>query len=109
MTGEAQPPTHSSAWSAGQVMDGSVRSTTVTVAEQLLDTPDRTDELRATGVPVLVAYGEADDAWPPAEQAGMATRLGADGVAIAGAGHSPAAELPDETAALLDRWWRTHA
>jgi pimeloyl-ACP methyl ester carboxylesterase len=79
------------------------------MAEQLLDTPDRTDDLRATGVPVLVAYGEADDAWPPAEQADMATRLGADAVAIAGAGHSPAAELPDETAALLDRWWRTHA
>ena len=27
--------------------------------------PDRTDALRAAGVPLLVAYGEADDAWPP--------------------------------------------
>ena len=37
--------------------------------------PDRTAELRAAGVPLLVAYGEHDDAWPPHVQAEMAERL----------------------------------
>jgi pimeloyl-ACP methyl ester carboxylesterase len=58
---------------------------------------------------VLVAYGAGDDAWLPAQQAAMARDLGAEVLEISGAGHSPAAELPDETAELLDAWWRRHA
>jgi pimeloyl-ACP methyl ester carboxylesterase len=79
------------------------------IAEHLLDCPDRSAELRAAGVPVLVAYGAGDDAWLPAQQAEMARDLGAEVVEIPGAGPSPAAELPDETAELLDTWWRRHA
>lgn len=67
--------------------------------------PDRTAALRATGVPVLVAYGEADDAWPPAEQAEMAARLGAAHAVIPGAIHSPAAQQPVATVEVLLRFW----
>jgi pimeloyl-ACP methyl ester carboxylesterase len=73
------------------------------MAEQLLVEPDATDELAALGVPVLVAYGDRDDVWPPELQAATAERLGARCVALAGVGHSPAADAPDQTvAALLD-------
>ena len=67
--------------------------------------PDRTDALRATGLPVLVAYGEHDDAWSPAVQAEMAVRLGAPTAVVAGAVHSPAVQQPAATArALVDFW-----
>jgi pimeloyl-ACP methyl ester carboxylesterase len=76
------------------------------MTDQLLTEPDRVAELRASGVPVLVVYGDADDAWPPAEQAEMAERLCAARVVIAGAVHSPAAEQPAATAAALVEFWR---
>lgn len=66
---------------------------------------DRTEELSRTGLPILVLYGESDDAWLPAVQAEMARRLGADHVVIAAAAHSPAVENPAATVrALLDFW-----
>ena len=66
---------------------------------------DRTDELARTGVPILVLYGESDDAWLPAVQAEMAQRLGAAHVVIPDAAHSPAVENPAATVrALLDFW-----
>lgn len=71
----------------------------------LLTEPDRVAELAATGVPVLVAYGEDDDAWPPTVQAQMAARLGAPVEVIAGAAHSPAAEAPAVIAAALLRFF----
>jgi pimeloyl-ACP methyl ester carboxylesterase len=67
--------------------------------------PDRTEELRATGVPVLVAYGEDDDGWPPAVQAGMAARLGAAHVILEGAVHSPAVQQPAATVRALLSFW----
>ena len=67
--------------------------------------PDRTAELRATGVPLLVAYGEEDDAWPPAVQAEMAERLGAAHAVVAGAVHSPAAQQPEATVKVLLDFW----
>jgi pimeloyl-ACP methyl ester carboxylesterase len=67
--------------------------------------PDRVDELKAAGVPLLVLTGEHDDAWLPAVQREMAERLGAPYEVIPGAIHSPAAEAPAETAAALVRWW----
>ncbi len=80
------------------------------IAEQLLDNADRTDELAAAGVPMLVAYGETDDAWPPATQAAMAARLGAGTAVIVGGGHSPAADRPEATAvALLEFWAKVDA
>ena len=78
----------------------------LTMGRQLLDEPDRTEELLAVGLPVQVVYGEADDAWPPSAQAEMARRLGARAVIIPRAAHSPAAERPEETAAVLAAFWR---
>jgi pimeloyl-ACP methyl ester carboxylesterase len=71
----------------------------------LVTEPDRVDELRATGIPVLVAYGEFDDAWSPATQAAMARRLGARNEVIAGAKHSPAIEATDATVKILADFW----
>lgn len=67
--------------------------------------PDRVAELAALGLPVLVTYGDADDAWSPAVQSAMALRLGARDVVIRGAAHSPAAESPAATARGLLRFW----
>jgi pimeloyl-ACP methyl ester carboxylesterase len=75
------------------------------LAEQLLDENDRTDELAAVGLPVLVAFGARDDAWPPALQRQMASRLDADLVVFADAAHSPAAECPEATAEALISFW----
>jgi len=75
------------------------------MARALLDTPDRTEELAKTGLPLLVAYGESDDTWTPAEQSRMAERLDARDEVIRGAGHSPAVEQPLATAALLTDFW----
>jgi pimeloyl-ACP methyl ester carboxylesterase len=73
--------------------------------EALISAVDQVDELAATGIPVLVAYGTDDDAWPPALQSEMARRLGAADVALEAAGHSPAATHPDATVAALVRFW----
>ncbi len=76
------------------------------IARQLLDYPDRTADLASvTGLPVLVSYGENDDAWPPDAQDLMAKRLGAQRVCIPGAAHSPAVEAPETTAAMLTSFW----
>lgn len=66
---------------------------------------DTTDELRATDVPVLVAHGDADEAWPQASQRDMAHRLGAEYAVIANAGHSPNLDNPNDTADLLSDFW----
>jgi pimeloyl-ACP methyl ester carboxylesterase len=72
----------------------------------LLTCPDRTQRLRrATDAPLLVVYGENDDAWAPAIQETMAERLDADRVCIPGAVHSPAVEAPETTASTLTRFW----
>ena len=76
-----------------------------TMGEQLVTAADETDELRAAGLPMLVAHGETDDAWPPAEQRDMAERLGASYVSIAGSVHSPACEAPDATVEALISFW----
>ena len=75
------------------------------MAEALLTEPDRVAELAATGVPVLVAHGEADNAWTPAAQADMAERLRARHEVIARSRHSPAIENPDDTVAVLLSFW----
>jgi pimeloyl-ACP methyl ester carboxylesterase len=76
------------------------------MGEALQTEPDRVAELRATGLPVLVAYGEGDDAWQPDTQADMAERLGARHEVIPGAAHSPAGEQPQHTARVLTDFWR---
>jgi pimeloyl-ACP methyl ester carboxylesterase len=77
------------------------------MARYLLTCPDRTPELAKLGEPpILVLYGENDDAWLPAVQERMARRLGAQRVCIPGAGHSPAIEAPETTASTLTAFWR---
>jgi pimeloyl-ACP methyl ester carboxylesterase len=71
------------------------------MGDALITEPDRVDELKATGIPCLVVYGEADDAWSPAQQAEMAVRLGCPVVVVPDAVHSPAAENPLVTAKAL--------
>jgi pimeloyl-ACP methyl ester carboxylesterase len=75
------------------------------MAEAMTTEPDRVAELAATGVPVLVAHGEADDAWSPADQADMARRLGARHEVVPHAIHSPAVENPLRTLEALDGFW----
>ncbi len=75
------------------------------MADAMTSEPDRVAELAATGVPVLVAHGVADDAWTPAAQADMARRLGARYAVIPGSIHSPAVENPPETLRLLLEFW----
>ena len=66
---------------------------------------DVVDALASTGVPILVAFGADDDGWPIDEQRAMADRLGAPVAVIEGAGHSPAAEQPEQTVAVLEKFW----
>jgi len=76
------------------------------MAGHLLSCPDRTAELAALEqLPKLVSYGEDDDAWPPDIQDLMAKRLAAERICIPGAGHSPAVEAPETTAAMLTSFW----
>jgi pimeloyl-ACP methyl ester carboxylesterase len=75
------------------------------MADAMLGEPDRVAELSATGVPVLVTHGIADDAWTPAAQEDMAHRLGARHVVIEGAAHSPAIENPAATLRALHGFW----
>lgn len=75
------------------------------MADAMLAEPDRVAELAATGVPVLVAHGEADDAWMPHVQADMARRLGARHEVILNSIHSPAVENPERTVAVLCDFW----
>jgi pimeloyl-ACP methyl ester carboxylesterase len=75
------------------------------MADAMLAEPDRVTELAASGVPVLVAHGVADDAWSPAVQADMAQRLGARHEVIGHAVHSPAIENPARTCEVLLSFW----
>lgn len=78
------------------------------MGEALLSEPDRVAELAAVlaaqDIPVLVACGADDDAWPPALQQVMADRLAAPFELVAGAGHSPAIDQPAATSALVVRF-----
>jgi pimeloyl-ACP methyl ester carboxylesterase len=75
------------------------------MADAMTSEPDRVEELKATGVPVLVAHGEADDAWMPHVQEEMAQRLGARHEVIEDSIHSPAVENPAKTVAVLCDFW----
>jgi pimeloyl-ACP methyl ester carboxylesterase len=76
------------------------------MGEALLACPDRTPALaKLDGVPLMVVYGENDDAWEPAAQEDMAAQLGAQRVCIPAAAHSPAVEAPATTASTLTGFW----
>jgi pimeloyl-ACP methyl ester carboxylesterase len=75
----------------------------------LLAEPDRTDALAAelvrSGLRAAVVAGADDDVWLPPLQRQTADRLRAPFHEIAGAGHSPAVDRPDATAAALGQGW----
>jgi pimeloyl-ACP methyl ester carboxylesterase len=75
----------------------------------LIDQVDRTAELAATGLPVLVSHGAQDDAWPLDMQREMAEQLGADYWVIANAGHSAHADRTYSSAQLLATFWDEHS
>jgi pimeloyl-ACP methyl ester carboxylesterase len=79
------------------------------MADPLVNSPDLVDDLakvaESVGLPLLVLYGENDDAWDPAAQAAMALRLDARRVVIPGAAHSPSVEAPETTAGALTAFW----
>lgn len=75
------------------------------IMDVLWDTADRTEDLRETGLPVLVAHGETDDAWPQAWQKEMAAVLAGPYRVIPDAGHCPAEENPAATADLVHSFW----
>jgi pimeloyl-ACP methyl ester carboxylesterase len=76
------------------------------MGKYLLSCPDLTTALaELAGSPILVLYGENDDAWTPAAQDRMARRLGAQRVCIPAAAHSPAVEAPETTASTLTAFW----
>lgn len=77
----------------------------ITHARHLLDEPSIVAEVRATGLPVYVVYGENDDAWPLAMQDEMAAALGAPITVIADAGHCPNEDQPAVTAMVLADFW----
>ena len=78
----------------------------VAMGRYLLTCPDQTAALAAlTDAPILVLYGENDDAWAPATQNRMAKRLGAQRVCIPAAAHSPAVDAPETTAGTLTAFW----
>jgi pimeloyl-ACP methyl ester carboxylesterase len=79
------------------------------MADALTSEPDRVAELRASGLPVLVLHGAADDAWTPAQQADMARRLGSSYAVVPGAAHSPAVEAPEPTVRELLSFWGSSA
>jgi pimeloyl-ACP methyl ester carboxylesterase len=75
------------------------------MSEQLLSETDRVAELAQLELPMLVLFGTADDAWPPAEQRRMAERLGARVAEVRGAGHSPVVDDPAQTSEVLLEFW----
>ena len=78
----------------------------VLMAKHMLTAADRTAELaRLDQIPMLVIYGENDNAWSPAAQENMARRLGARRLCIPAAVHSPAVEAPATTAGALTQFW----
>ena len=90
----------------GRRMRGNDPAGLVVMARHLLTAPDRTAELaRLDQLPVLVIYGEDDNAWSPAAQENMARRLGARRLCIPAAVHSPAVEAPCTTASALTKFW----
>ncbi|MGB3676520.1 MAG: alpha/beta fold hydrolase [Candidatus Nanopelagicales bacterium] len=78
-------------------------------AQILIEIGDAVDDLAhlsATAqLPLLVAFGENDDRWQPAEQEAMAYRLGARRVLLPGAAHSPNTEQPELCTAGLEAFF----
>jgi pimeloyl-ACP methyl ester carboxylesterase len=89
----------------GRRMRGNDPEGLVMMAAHMLAAPDRTAELARIDLPMLVIYGEDDNAWSPDAQENMAWRLGARRLCIPAAVHSPAVEAPATTASALTEFW----
>ncbi|WFR68059.1 alpha/beta fold hydrolase [Curtobacterium flaccumfaciens] len=74
----------------------------------LEDHTDSSAELRATGLPVLVAHGEWDGAWPIPWQEQMALDTGAAYEVIPTSYHGPHVENPAATLAVFDTFMSKH-
>ncbi|MCD0448062.1 alpha/beta hydrolase [Actinocorallia sp. API 0066] len=83
----------------------------IEMAGELLSAPDKVEDLCKVcddaDLPLMVLFGEDDDAWDPRVQAAMADRLDAVRVVIPGAAHSPAWEAPETTAHALTDFWNS--
>jgi pimeloyl-ACP methyl ester carboxylesterase len=77
-------------------------------AHILEDHTDASDELRATGLPVLVTHGEWDGAWPIPWQREMAERTGASYEVIPTSYHGPQFENPQGTVEVFDTFLSAH-
>ncbi|MFG1792284.1 alpha/beta fold hydrolase [Nocardia sp. NPDC049149] len=71
-----------------------------------METPaDDAAALQASGVPILVGYGDTGDLWSPDVHERFAADLGARRVVYAGVGHLPNEERPQQVCAdLIDFW-----
>ena len=67
---------------------------------------DRSPEVLAAGVRVLVSHGALDDAWPIEQQRSFAEAVNAHYWVVANAGHSAHADQPDVSAGLLATFWK---
>jgi pimeloyl-ACP methyl ester carboxylesterase len=79
----------------------------IVAGRQLVAEPDRVAELAAVPLPKLVISGVVDHVWPVPSLDEMAVRLAARREVVADAEHSPNAERPQATAAVLDDFWRS--
>ncbi|MFD9817232.1 alpha/beta fold hydrolase [Streptomyces sp. NPDC059080] len=80
----------------------------IATGRQMLEEPDRVDELAAVPLPKHLVSGTVDYAWPVPLIDKMAARLAARRTVVPGAEHSPNAERPVETAAALAAFWGEH-
>lgn len=101
-----RPPATPEAQAFAKVrMLGNTPASLLGTGQALITEPDRVEELRTTGVPCHVMFGEKDDAWSPETQSDMAARLGCGVSVVRDAWHSPAAENPAATVDALLAFW----
>ncbi|MFI7097921.1 alpha/beta fold hydrolase [Streptomyces sp. NPDC050161] len=79
----------------------------IATGRQMIEEPDRVDELAGVPLPKHIVSGAVDYAWPVPLIDKMAVRLSARRTVIDGAEHSPNAQRPERTAAALADFWRT--
>ena len=91
----------------GRRFMSSTKAGLIAMGTQITEATDRTPELAAAGVPLMVAYGVDDYIWQPSQQADMAARLGARHEVIPDCAHSPAVQNPDAFSALMIDFFAT--
>jgi 3-oxoadipate enol-lactonase len=85
-------------------------TTMVTALAAMRDRPDRTADVTASGVPVLIVVGQHDVTIPPETARATAAKIpGAKVVEIPGAGHLSPMEQPDAVNAAIQAFASTFA